>query len=294
MTTNLIYKKPKVVAEIGCNHKGEMEIAKELIDIAKFCGADYAKFQKRNSRELLTEEQYNSPHPNQMHAYGKTYGEHREFLEFTVEQHAELKAYCQTKNIGYATSVWDVTSALEIISLQPDYIKIPSACNNHFELLKVLRDEYSGGVHVSFGMTTHAEEAAIVEFFEQTNSAKDRLVIYSCTSGYPVAFKDVNLLEINRLYEVYGERVSEIAFSGHHLGIAIDNVAYTLGARWVERHFTKDRTWKGTDHAASLEPEGMRKLVRDLNASFNSLNFKQEEILDVEKVQREKLKFRKI
>ncbi len=294
MMKKLIYTKPKVVAEIGCNHKGEMEIAKELIDIAKFCGADYAKFQKRNSRELLTEEQYNSPHPNQMHAYGKTYGEHREFLEFSVEQHAELKAYCQTKNIGYATSVWDVTSAREIIGLQPDYIKIPSACNNHFELLKVLRDEYKGGVHVSFGMTTHAEEAAIVEFFEQTNSAKDRLVIYSCTSGYPVAFKDVNLLEINRLYEIYGERVSEIAFSGHHLGIAIDNVAYTLGARWVERHFTKDRTWKGTDHAASLEPEGMRKLVRDLNASYSSLNFKQEEILDVEKVQREKLKFRKL
>ena len=293
MMKKLIYTKPKVVAEIGCNHKGEMEIAKELIDIAKFCGADYAKFQKRNSRELLTEEQYNSPHPNQMHAYGKTYGEHREFLEFSVEQHAELKAYCQTKNIGYATSVWDVTSAREIIGLQPDYIKIPSACNNHFKLLKVLRDEYKGGVHVSFGMTTHAEEAAIVEFFEQTNSAKDRLVIYSCTSGYPVAFKDVNLLEINRLYEIYGERVSEIAFSGHHLGIAIDNVAYTLGARWVERHFTKDRTWKGTDHAASLEPEGMRKLVRDLNASYSSLNFKQEEILDVEKVQREKLKFRK-
>jgi len=294
MMKKLIYTKPKVVAEIGCNHKGEMEIAKELIDIAKFCGADYAKFQKRNSRELLTEEQYNSPHPNQMHAYGKTYGEHREFLEFSVEQHAELKAYCQTKNIGYATSVWDVTSAREIIGLQPDYIKIPSACNNHFELLKVLRDEYKGGVHVSFGMTTHAEEAAIVEFFEQTNSAKDRLVIYSCTSGYPVAFKDVNLLEINRLYEIYGERVSEIAFSGHHLGIAIDNVAYTLGAHWVERHFTKDRTWKGTDHAASLEPEGMRKLVRDLNASYSSLNFKQEEILDVEKVQREKLKFRKL
>jgi len=294
MMKKLIYTKPKVVAEIGCNHKGEMEIAKELIDIAKFCGADYAKFQKRNSRELLTEDQYNSPHPNQMHAYGKTYGEHREFLEFSVEQHAELMAYCKTKNIGYATSVWDVTSAREIIGLQPDYIKIPSACNNHFELLKVLRDEYKGGVHVSFGMTTHAEEAAIVEFFEQTNSAKDRLVIYSCTSGYPVAFKDVNLLEINRLYEIYGERVSEIAFSGHHLGIAIDNVAYTLGARWVERHFTKDRTWKGTDHAASLEPEGMRKLVRDLNASYSSLNFKQEEILDVEKVQREKLKFRKL
>ncbi len=293
MTKDFKYKKPKVVAEIGCNHKGEMEIAKELIDIAKFCGADYAKFQKRNARELLTKEQYNSPHPNQMHAYGKTYGEHREFLEFSALQHAELKAYCEMKGIGYATSVWDVTSAREIIDLKPDYIKIPSACNNHFELLKVLRDNYKGSVHVSFGMTTHTEEESIVRFFEENNSAKDRLVIYSCTSGYPVAFEDINLLEIKRLYEIYGERVAEIAFSGHHLGIAIDNVAYTLGARWVERHFTKDRTWKGTDHAASLEPEGMRKLVRDLNASYKSLNYKEEEILDVEKVQREKLKFRK-
>ena len=293
MITDFEYQKPKVVAEIGCNHKGDMAIAKQLIDIAKFCEADYAKFQKRNSRELLTEEQYNSPHPNQMHAYGKTYGEHREFLEFTSEQHAELKAYCEMKGIGYATSVWDVTSAHEIINLKPDYIKIPSACNNNFDLLKVLRDEYSGGIHISFGMTTHQEEEEIVRFFEQTNSAKERLVIYSCTSGYPVAFEDVNLLEINRLYKIFGQRVSCVAFSGHHLGIAIDNVAYTLGARWVERHFTKDRTWKGTDHAASLEPEGMRKLVRDLNAAYKTLNYKKEEIIDVEKVQREKLKYRK-
>ena len=293
MNKQLKYTKPKVVAEIGCNHKGNMEIAKELIDIAKFCGADYAKFQKRNSTELLTEEQYNSPHPNEMHAYGKTYGEHREFLEFDVNQHAELMKYCTEKKIGYATSVWDVTSAHEIISLQPNYIKVPSACNNNFELLKVLRDEYSGGIHVSFGMTTQAEEASIVAFFEENNSAKDRLVIYSCTSGYPVAFEDVNLLEISRLYASFGKKVSEIAFSGHHLGIAIDNTAYTLGAKWVERHFTKDRTWKGTDHSASLEPEGMRKLVRDLNASYNSLNYKKQEILEVEKVQREKLKYRK-
>lgn len=293
MNDNFEYKKPKVVAEIGCNHKGDIEIAKELIDIAKFCGATYAKFQKRHSKELLTEEQYNSPHPNEMHAYGKTYGEHREFLELDLDQHAELKAYCKEKKIGYATSVWDVTSAHEIILLKPDYIKVPSACNNNFELLKVLRDEYSGGVHVSFGMTTQAEEAEVVKFFEETGAATERLVIYSCTSGYPVAFEDVNLLEIKRLYARYGQRVSEIAFSGHHLGIAIDNVAYTLGARWVERHFTKDRTWKGTDHAASLEPEGMRKLVRDLNASYKSLNYKKEEILEVEKVQRQKLKYRK-
>lgn len=293
MGKNSPYKKPIVVAEIGCNHKGDMDIARELILLAHQCNATYAKFQKRNPRELLTEEQYNAPHPNQMHAYGATYGEHREYLEFTLEQHAELKRFCEETGIGYATSVWDVSSAREIVSLKPDYVKIPSACNNNLDLLTFLRDNFEGETHVSFGMTTHSEEEDVVNLFESTGSAKDKLVIYSCTSGYPVPFEDVNLLEIVRLKEKFGSRCKNIGFSGHHLGIAIDNVAYALGAQWVERHFTKDRTWKGTDHAASLEPPGLQKLVRDLNASFKSLKYKQEEILDIEKVQRTKLKFKR-
>jgi sialic acid synthase len=287
------YNSPLVVAEIGCNHMGDFEIAKELIMLAKECKATYAKFQKRNPKELLTPDQYNAPHPNPMHAYGNTYGEHREKLELTIEQHKELFTYCEAIGIKYATSVWDITSAKEIIDLQPDYIKVPSACNNHFELLEVLRDDYKGDVHISFGMTTHDEERKVIAFFEEKKSAADRLVIYACTSGYPVPFENVSLLEITRLKEAYGNRVKELGFSGHHLGIAIDMAAYTLGARWIERHFTKDRTWKGTDHAASLEPQGMSKLVRDLNATHKSLTYKQEEILDIEKVQREKLKFRK-
>jgi sialic acid synthase len=287
------YNAPLVVAEIGCNHMGDFEIAKELIMLAKECKATYAKFQKRNPKELLTPDQYNAPHPNPMHAYGNTYGEHREKLELAIEQHKELSTYCEAIGIKYATSVWDITSAKEIISLQPDYIKVPSACNNHFELLEVLRDDYKGDVHISFGMTTHDEERKVIAFFEEKKSAADRLVIYACTSGYPVPFENVSLLEITRLKEAYGNRVKELGFSGHHLGIAIDMAAYTLGARWIERHFTKDRTWKGTDHAASLEPQGMSKLVRDLNATHKSLTYKQEEILDIEKVQREKLKFRK-
>lgn len=287
------YRPPVCVAEIGCNHKGNFEIAKELIDLAKFCKANYAKFQKRNPKELLTKEMYDAPHPNQMHAYAETYGEHREKLEFSAQQHAELKSYCEQAGIGYSTSVWDVTSAKEIIALKPDFIKIPSACNNHFGLLEELRDNYTGDVHISFGMTTRTEEEKIVEFFESTGAAKDRLVLYSCTSGYPVAFEDVCLLEISRLREKYLNRVLDIGFSGHHLGIAIDIAAYTLGARWIERHFTKDRTWKGTDHAASLEPTGLGKLVRDLNATFKSLNYKSSELLDVELPQREKLKYRK-
>lgn len=289
---NFDYKAPKIVAEIGCNHKGQFEIAKELIDLANECKANYAKFQKRHNKELLTEEQYQAPHPNPANSYGDTYGEHREFLEFTVEQHAELKEYCESIGIGYATSVWDITSAREIISLNPDYIKIPSACNNHYEMLKVLRDEYDGEIHVSFGMTKQDEEEEIVSLFEETGVAKERLVVYNCTSGYPVPFEDICMLEINRLYEKFGDRVAEIGFSGHHLGIAVDIAAYTLGGMWVERHFTKDRTWKGTDHAASLEPTGLKKLVRDLHATHKALTYKESEILPIEEVQRKKLKHR--
>ncbi len=286
-------KEPKVIAEIGCNHKGDMEIAKEMIKIVKiFCNADVVKFQKRNNRELLTPEQYDAPHPNPMHSYGSTYGEHREFLEFTVEQHGELKAYCEEIGIEYSTSVWDLTSAKEIASLHPKMIKIPSACNNHTEMLKWLCDNYKGEIHVSTGMTTKDEIESLVDLFEKSGRAKD-LVLYGCTSGYPVAFEDICLLEITSLIEKYGERVKEIGFSGHHLGIAVDVAAYTLGATVVERHYTLDRTWKGTDHAASLEPQGLRKLARDLRAVCKALTYKEKDILDVELVQREKLKYRK-
>lgn len=290
---NFDYKKPKVISEIGCNHMGSMEIAKELILLSKQCGATFAKFQKRNNKELLTEEQYNTPHPVPYNSYGDTYGAHREFLELNQTQHADLKQYAESIGIEYSTSVWDVTSAAEIIELNPILIKVPSACNNNFRLLERLRDQYTGEVHISFGMTTHAEEEEVIKFFEEKDQAQNRLVIYSCTSGYPVPFKDVCLMEINRLYQQYSDRVKEIGFSGHHLGIALDVAAYTLGARWIERHFTKDRTWKGTDHAASLEVPGLQKLVRDLEHTYAALGYKSSEILDIEAVQREKLKNKK-
>ena len=287
------YEKPKIISEIGCNHMGEMKIAKELIKMSKDAGATVAKFQKRNNKLLLTEEQYIAPHPNPYNSYGNTYGAHREFLELSVDQHRELKSYAESIDIEYSTSVWDTISAREIISLNPILIKVPSACNNNFEMLKILRNEYQGEVHISFGMTTQDEEVKVIELFEETNQAKSRLIIYSCTSGYPVPFKDVCLLEINRLYEKYIDRVKEIGFSGHHLGISVDMAAYALGAKWIERHFTKDRTWKGTDHAASLEFGGLQKLVRDLNSTYQALNYKSSEILEIESVQREKLKNKK-
>ena len=288
-----MFSKPKVIAEIGCNHKGDFEIAKELVSLAKRAGADVAKFQKRNSIELLTREQYNSPHPNPRNSYGSTYGEHREFLELNINQHQLLKSFCEEIDIEYSTSTWDVTSANQIVTMNPKFIKVPSAWNNNFEMLEILRDQFKGIVHVSFGMTNRREEKQIIEFFEETGAAKDKLIIYSCTSGYPVPFDQVCLLEIKRLKESYSDRVKDIGFSGHHLGIAIDIAAYTLGANWIERHFTKDRTWKGTDHAASLEPSGLEKLTRNLNATNMALSFKPEDILEIEKVQREKLKYKK-
>lgn len=286
------YNKPYVIAEAGCNHKGDMQIAKEMIEIAAtFCKADAIKFQKRCNKELLTPEQYNAPHPNPANSYGDTYGAHREFLEFTVDQHRQLKEWCEEEGITYATSVWDLTSAKEIAGLEPRFIKIPSACNNHYAMLQWLCDHYGGEIQISLGMTTREEEEKIVELFEKNGRGRD-LVIFSCTSGYPVPFEDVCLLEIKRLYDSYASRVKKIGFSGHHLGIAADVAAYTLGAEVIERHYTLDRTWKGTDHAASLEPDGVRKLVRNLAAVYTALKYKEQEILPIEAVQRDKLKYR--
>ena len=284
-------RKPFVIAEIGCNHRGSLETAREMVMMAaQFCKVDGVKFQKRTPRETLSEAEYNAPHPNPIHSYGETYGEHREFLEFTLDQHRELKRVCESHGLVYSSSVWDFTSCGEIISLQPKMIKVPSACSTHFELMKMLCGEYAGEIHVSLGMTTHAEEEKIVRFFEDQGRVAD-VVLYHCTSGYPVPFEDLNLLEIQRLVQTYGKVVKGIGYSGHHLGISADTAAFTLGADWVERHFTLDRTWKGTDHAASLEPDGMRRVGRNLRQIALALQKKPAEILEIEQPQRAKLKW---
>lgn len=289
------YRKPKLVAEIGCNHKGDFNIAKEMIDIAaKYCKVDAIKFQKRDNRLLLSEEQYNMPHPNQYNSYGETYGKHREALEFTIEQHKELKEYCESLGIIYGCSVWDINSTVQIADLSPSFIKIPSAQNNNIEILRWLTEMFEGKIHISLGMTTLNEFEEIYNFIMKKNRLED-ILFYACTSAYPVDFKDICLLEISDLKKQF----EVVGFSGHHLGIAPDIAAYTLGAEWIERHFTLDRTWKGTDHAASLEPDGMRKLKRDLLSVYEALKFKNNKsaryndsfILEAEKEQRKKLKF---
>jgi N-acetylneuraminate synthase len=282
----------KVIAEIGCNHRGELDTAIEMIEVAAiFAKADVVKFQKRNPRELLTAEEYDAPHPNPAFSYGPTYGAHREALEFPVSVHEKLMEVALERGIQYSCSVWDVTSARDIAGLKPPFIKVPSATNQHWDVLRVLCEEYEGGIHISLGMTTRAEEAALVDFLRSAGRLGDT-VLYACTSGYPVEIEDLCLLEITRLREAYGDDVEAIGFSGHHLGIAPDIAAATLGAQWVERHFTMNRTWKGTDHSASLEPDGLRRLTRDLHNVHRALRPRPEELLEVEIPTRAKLKYR--
>jgi sialic acid synthase len=280
-----------VIAEVGCNHMGDMDIARQFIDSAHdFCEVFHIKFQKRNPKELLSEDQYSAPHPVPHNSFGSSYGEHREFLELSMDQHKELQTYCEARDMVYATSVWDVTSLQEVIDLNPRYIKIPSATNTHYELMELACKDFKGDIHVSLGMTTRAEEKKLIELFNDHNRLGD-VVLYACTSGYPIAPGEACLMEVPRLIEAYGESLKAVGYSGHHNGIAIDVAAFTLGATYIERHFTLDRTWKGTDHAASLEPDGLRRLVRNLQYTAAALQPKATEILPIEEEQRKKLKW---
>ena len=283
-------KKINIVAEIGCNHMGKINLAKKFIEnLAYFCNAKYVKFQKRDIKTLFNEKEYNSPHPNPINSFGKTYGEHREKLELGINDHKKLKKFSKKLGLTYATSVWDLNSAKQIIKLNPSYIKIPSGTNMNFEIYEYLVKKYKGDIHISLGMTDKKEENEIIKYFRKKDKLK-KLILYSCTSGYPVPFDQICLLEIERLIKDNKKKVKAIGFSGHHNGIAVDMAAIALGAEWIERHFTLDRTWKGTDHAASLEPDGMRKLIRNSEEVINALSYKNGKILKIEKDQRKKLK----
>lgn len=283
------YKNPTIIAEIGCNHKGDLNIAKKMILSAAKCGAKYVKFQKRNNKYLLGKK-YNLPHPVPENSYGKSYGLHREFLEFNFKQHYELYKYCKKNKISYSTSLWEKRSAENFLKskIKCDFLKIPSACNLDFDLIEILTNKFKGKIHLSLGMTKINEVEKIVEFFIKKNRNKD-LVLYSCTSTYPSDFKDIGLLDIKKLKNKFSNIIHDVGFSGHHLGIAIDIAAYALGASYIERHFTLDRTWKGTDHAASLEPAGLTKLVRDLENTAKTMHEKKE-MSKSELIQRKKLK----
>jgi sialic acid synthase len=276
------FKRPLVVAEHCCNHMGDVDLAKKMIDAAVLAGADYAKFQKWNARAALSPSQYEAPHPNPHHSFGEPYGRHREALEFSAEQHNELRDYCNLRGIKYSCSVFDDVSAKELVTLNPEYIKIPSQKNLRKSIyLRLAELNYQGDLHVSTGMTSRKQLASLVELLERLGFG-GRVVLYSATSSYPCQFEDVHLLNIEALKQNFGHWPKGYGFSGHHNGIALDIAAAMLGVEFIERHFTLDRTMKGTDHAASLEPQGLTKLVRDLCNVEKALTHRTEGILACE------------
>ena len=280
-----------VIAEIGCTHIGSLDRAKKLAKLAKIAGADVVKTQKRNPKESVKKELWDQPHPNQMYAYGDTYLKHRENLELSINDHIKLKEYCESIDIKYSTSVWDMTSAREIVALNPKLIKIPSACNRNKELICYLFDNYSGEIHISTGMLTKQERINFgnwltAEYLRKRSLDKNKLIIYHCTSGYPVPFDKIYLKNI----ALISSGNFPCGFSNHGYGIAMEPVAYTLGARYFERHFIDDRMFKHTDASCSLEPQGLSKLVRDLKAVSMALKIKPEELDEIEKEQRDKLR----
>lgn len=249
----------KVVAEGCCNHMGSLDVALKMIETAHLCGANYIKWQKRVPEESIKKDVLEGQHPFPYNSYGNTYLAHRKALEFTVDQHILLKKHSERVGIGYSTSVWDLTSAKQMVDLCDDFIKVPSAANFDFELIEWLLSNYNGEVHISLGMTTPTEREEIFKKFLN----QDKIVYYHTTTIYPCEFRDLYLGEIKNL----SKRFKAVGFSGHHKGIAVDILAYAFGATWIERHFTLDRTFKGTDQSASLEPGGLEKLVRDLKAT---------------------------
>lgn len=248
-------KKPYVICEVGCNHQGSLETAKKMIRIcADFCMVNAVKFQKRDI------EQYrNDP----------AYYEHRKALEFSIEQHAELRDLCASLGVDYGCSVFDVKSLSEILSLHPSYIKFGSAVNQREDMIHALIGKLDCGFHLSLGMLTNREREEIM-YAVETLFGTDT-VLFHTTTGYPIPAKDACLLEISKLI---GMTHCPVGYSGHHQGIALDIAAFALGAQYIERHFTLDRTQKGTDHAASLEPDGLRKVVKYLSDAAEAMTLK--------------------
>jgi sialic acid synthase len=246
-----------VVAEIGHNHQGDVEKAKALIHAAKECGVDAVKLQKRDNRRLYTRALYETPYDNE-HSFGATYGEHREALELSASEWLELREFSREEGVTLFATVFDEPSADFLAGLGLPAFKIASG-----DLLNtpLLRHVASLGkpIFLSTGGGTLEDVERAVDTILPLNP---QLCVMQCTASYPC---DVEELEL-RVIETYRERFPDVVvgLSDHQSGIAMSLVGYMLGARVIEKHFTLDHAWRGSDHAFSLMPEGIRRLVRDL------------------------------
>jgi sialic acid synthase len=265
-----------VIAEIGHNHQGSLEKARELFLQAKLAGAHAVKLQKRDNRGLYTRAAYDKPYDNE-NSFGATYGEHREFLEFGRREYTELQAYAREIGVDFFSTAFDVASADFLEGLGVPAYKIASGDLKSTPLLKHVA-RFGKPMIVSTG-GAHIDD--VQRAYETIMPINSQLAILQCTAGYPAAFEELDL----RVIATYRERFpgAVIGFSSHDNGIAMPVAAYMLGARIVEKHFTLNRAMKGTDHAFSLEPAGLRKLVRDLERTFKATGNGVKKIYDSER-----------
>ena len=246
-----------VIAEVGHNHQGELEKAKELFRRAKECGVDAVKLQKRDNRSLYTAALYNKPYDHE-NSFGLTYGEHREFLEFGVEEYRELKRYAEEVGLALLATAFDFPSADFLRELDIPAYKIASGDLKNIPLIRHVAG-FQRPVLISTGGGTLEDVERVHDAVAPINP---RLCFLQCTASYPTPPEEMSLRVVTTLRERFPDVV--IGLSDHYNGIAMAVAAYVLGARVIEKHFTLNHTWKGTDHALSLEPIGMQKMVRDL------------------------------
>ena len=246
-----------IIAEIGINHQGDVSIAKNLIQKAKECGADAVKLQKRSISRILTKSGLEMAYDNR-NSFGKTYGEHKIALELSEADYHELNTYCKKMDIIFCASGWDEESIDFLDEMGIPFFKMASADLTNFPLL-VHTAKKNKPMILSTGM---ADMKMVQAAYSQVNQINNQIAILQCTSTYPSAFSEVHLNVLQTFMKEFPDTV--IGYSGHEQGIAISPVAVALGAKIIERHFTLDRTMKGGDHAASLEPQGFAKMVRDI------------------------------
>jgi sialic acid synthase len=247
-----------VIAEIGHNHQGELEKAKALVHAATECGVDAVKFQKRDNQRLFTRAFYDSPYEHE-NSFGATYGEHREALELGTSEWFELSRYAREEGVAFIAAAFDEPSADFLAELGVDAFKFASGDLLNIPFLRYVA-RLGKPMFLSTGGGTLEDIDRAVEAIAPLNGD---LSILHCTASYPAEVEDLNLSVIPALGERYPGFV--IGLSDHHNGIAMAPVAFMLGARVFEKHFTLNHAWKGTDHSYSLMPDGMRRFVRDLH-----------------------------
>jgi len=243
---------PFIVAEIGINHNGDLNLAKKLIDMAVFAGCDAVKFQKRTIELVYTPEELAKERES---PFGTTNGDLKRGLEFGEKEYQEIDRYCKERGIIWFASPWDVRSVDFLEKFNVPCYKIASPCLTDDELLKYVKSK-GKPIILSTGMSTEEEIKRAVKILGEKN-----LVVLHCTSTYPSKLEELNLKVIHWLKKEFN---CPVGYSGHETGIVEPVMAVVLGACAVEKHITLDRAMWGSDHAASLEPNGLNRLVRDI------------------------------